>query len=154
MTKFTSFIFRLIATVAMFTTMAGAFLAFSPISTYAQPATPQFGNNVIKGFENIDGSQQGITGIITNIANWFIFILAAVAVLFIIYGGFLYVTDDGSGTKAGQGKKIVLQALVGLVIAIVSFTLVTVIVNITKSADFGGTTGSNTNTGPGMINIL
>jgi len=168
MTKISLFISRFIASVMMLVTLGGALtasvLVASPTTVYAQQACgnslgdrlPNFGTNCVGGLSNVKGDKAGIAALIQSIANFFIFVLAAISVLFIVYGGFLYVTDDGSGTKAGQGKKIVLNALLGLIIAVVSFTLVSLVVNLVSTVNVGSATngGSPTTGGPGMINIL
>jgi uncharacterized membrane protein len=159
MTNLSKFISRFVATLMMFVTLGGAVFATSivltPSSVQAQASCPQknsrlpdFGTNCIKGLSNVDGTQQGIAKLIQDVANFLIFVLAAISVLFIVYGGFLYVTDDGSGTKAGQGKKIVLQALIGLIIAVVSFTLVSLVVNFVTTLQVNsGSSSSSATTG-------
>ncbi len=79
------------------------------------------------GDTQIDGSKEGLSGIILTIARFAVYILGAIAVLFLVYGGFLYVTDDGSGSKAKQGGTIFRNAVVGLILAIAAFAIVNVI---------------------------
>ena len=43
---------------------------------------------------------------------------SAVAILFIIIGGFHYITSSGNATKLARAKKIILNAIIGLVILI------------------------------------
>ena len=89
-----------------------------------QPACAVIGNT------QIDGSASGLSNIILTVARFAVFILGAVAVLFLVYGGFLYVTDDGSGAKAKQGGTIFRNAVIGLILAIGSFAVVSVIGNL------------------------
>jgi hypothetical protein len=163
MTQIKNFLKGFIASAIMIITLSTAVLSTSLVLT-SVPANaqtdncnkvsnklPDFKNNCIKGLSGIKGDANGIASIIINIANFFIIILGAVSVLFIVYGGFLYVTDDGSGTKAGNGKKIVINALIGLVVALVSFTLVSLVVGFTTTADLSNATSSSSSTTGGGI---
>ena len=55
---------------------------------------------------------------IYSATNWLFMILVLLSVLFIIYGGFAYITASGDPEKAGKGGKIIVYALVGLAIAL------------------------------------
>lgn len=50
-----------------------------------------------------------------------------IAVAFIIYGGFRYITSGGNDEAAEAGKKILTNAIIGLVIIIFSYVIVVVI---------------------------
>ncbi|MDD5738908.1 MAG: pilin [Candidatus Pacebacteria bacterium] len=70
-----------------------------------------------------DSKNYGIVGmfnIIYNITNWVFFIMTLVAVLMIVYGGFVYITAAGDPAKAGSGKSILTFAIIGLAIALIA----------------------------------
>ena len=48
---------------------------------------------------------------------------AAIVVLFMIIGGFLYITSAGDTGRAEQGKNTITYAVVGLVVIIVAYTI-------------------------------
>ena len=75
------------------------------------------------GSEN-NGMQQFITRIILTVVEDLLQIVAYATVAFIIYGGFLYMTSSGAPDKAARGQKTVLNAAIGLFIAIASIGLV------------------------------
>jgi hypothetical protein len=52
-----------------------------------------------------------------------------VAVLFIIIGGFQYMTSAGNEELAERGKKTLQNGIIGLIIIILSYVIVTVIAN-------------------------
>lgn len=56
-------------------------------------------------------------------------IVGILSIAFIIYGGFQYITSRGNEEQASAGKKTLTSAIIGLVIVILSFTIVTVIYN-------------------------
>lgn len=70
-----------------------------------------------------DGNSQ-LAKMVNNVINLFSIVVGAVSVLMIIYGGFKYITSGGSddGTKAA--KNTILYALVGLIIVLISQTIV------------------------------
>lgn len=49
---------------------------------------------------------------------------ALVAVAFVIYGGFLYLTSQGEPDRAATARKTIINAVVGLVITIIATGLV------------------------------
>ncbi len=55
---------------------------------------------------------------IYSATNWLFMILVLLSVLFIIVGGFTYITASGDPEKAGKGGKIIVYALIGLAIAL------------------------------------
>jgi amino acid transporter len=66
-----------------------------------------------------------------SIAVWIITTIvslcAIIAVLFIIIGGFTYMTSAGNEERAKAGKKRVVNAIIGLIIIMLSYTIITVI---------------------------
>ena len=57
---------------------------------------------------------------IYTVTNWIFYILTLLAVLFIIYGGFTYLTSSGDPTKSAKGKGILTYAIIGLAIALIA----------------------------------
>lgn len=55
------------------------------------------------------------------------------AVGFLIYGGYMYVIARGDPGKVARGKKTIVSAIIGLVIAILATTISSTIVNILTS---------------------
>jgi hypothetical protein len=50
-------------------------------------------------------------------------------VLFVVYGGFRYVTAGGNEDSAKSAKKIILNSIIGLVVIILSYAILVVIDN-------------------------
>ena len=65
---------------------------------------------------------------VTNIVNIISFIVGAIAVLMIIYGGFRYITSGGDATKVTAAKNTILYGLIGLIIVAVAQILVQFVV--------------------------
>ena len=62
----------------------------------------------------------GMLNVIYTVTNWIFYILTLLAVLFIIYGGFTYLTSSGDPTKSAKGKSILTYAIIGLSIALLA----------------------------------
>ena len=71
------------------------------------------------------------------IVNYFLFFLGIVATIFVIYGGFLYVTSGGDDGGAEKGKKILMYAAIGIIIILISFALVTTLLGAGSNTDPG-----------------
>lgn len=109
----------------------------------------------------------GVWVVVTNVVEILIQAVGYVAVGFIIYGGFRYVTSQGESSAISEAKTTITRAIVGLVISIVSVLILNVTVGIfglrisgncseiTPGATSSATTGctqsgtSNSNTGSG-----
>ena len=62
---------------------------------------------------------------VTLIINYFLGILGLVAVAFLIYAGILMVTAGGNDEQITKARKVIMYAVVGIVIILLSWTIVT-----------------------------
>lgn len=70
------------------------------------------------------GGSGDLEDLITTIVNVLLFLIGVFSVIMIIYGGFRFVTSGGSAESVKTAKNTILYAIVGLVIAILSFAIV------------------------------
>lgn len=56
-------------------------------------------------------------------------VVGLIAVFFIIWGGFQYITSGANEELAESGKKTLRNGIIGLVVIILSYVIVTVITN-------------------------
>lgn len=82
------------------------------------------------------GGQGNARQLVLTIVNFFLTFLGLLAVVMIIYGGFLYVSAGGKEDKIETGKKIIMYAVIGIIIILLSFAIVNTVLN----AGTGGTT--------------
>ena len=74
-------------------------------------------------------------GIFATIANTLIFLVGAVAVIYLIIGGLRYVISNGDSKAVESAKNTILYAIVGIVVAVIAFALVQfVISSLNKTA--------------------
>lgn len=107
--------------------LAMAFTAVSPVSL---PVYADAKDEVKKGADmtNSGGSaKQDLPDIITTIINVMLFIAGALAVIMIIYGGIRYITAHGDEKQVKVAKDTIVYSVVGLIIAILAYALVTFI---------------------------
>jgi len=79
-----------------------------------------------------DGPQDmdALVGIINNIANAVFYILLAVAVIMLLVAAFTWLTAAGNEEKITSARKMLIWALVGVAVALLSKGLVTVITSV------------------------
>jgi hypothetical protein len=56
-----------------------------------------------------------------------------VAVLFVIIGGYFYVTSGGNAEQAEKGRNTMVNAIIGIIVVILSYVIINVIVNLVGS---------------------
>lgn len=130
------------------------FAVLSPVAVYSQDVDvcETFGN-CLTGTEDLADDSAGDIAInlILGISYFLIFIGVAVAVLYIVLGGYNLVTSGGDDSKAKSGRQMVTNAVIGLVLIIVSVTIVQLVANTVFGLDvpglFGGSNTASTNNG-------
>jgi Type IV secretion system pilin len=121
-----------------------SFLVFAilPISVSAQSNSLVPSKQTICGGSCpvIDGdfnpSRDGIANFIISIARFLTYIGGALTVLFVVYGGLLILTDLGGGDRAKAGWNCIKTSIIGLVIIILAYTVVSFIGSFLNNASF------------------
>lgn len=68
--------------------------------------------------------------LVVTLLNWVLILAAALAVVYLVYGGILYITAGGDAEKATKGRTAVVNAIIGIVIILLAFLLVAWVNNI------------------------
>lgn len=74
------------------------------------------------------GSADNATELIAVIIRVLLLIGGAIAVLFVIIGGYQYLTSGGNEESAEKGRKTVTNALIGVVLIVLAWVIVNVVV--------------------------
>lgn len=86
-------------------------------------------------------------GIFTMIVNIMLFIVGVLSVIMLIIGGLRYVVSGGNSSAVSAAKNTILYAIVGLVVALLSYAIVTFILRVVMGGDasslFGDGGGTN-----------
>ena len=73
-----------------------------------------------------NAAAQGTLGSnVTTLINYFLGLLGLIAVGFLIYAGILMVTAGGAEEQGTKARKIIMYAVIGIVIILLSYTIVT-----------------------------
>jgi len=78
---------------------------------------------------------RAIVGRIINIA---LGLLGSVAIIIVLYGGFLYMTAGGESEKVDKAKKVLINGFIGLTIILSSYAIVSFVINRLMGATEGG----------------
>jgi len=80
------------------------------------------------------GSTTTIAGLIGVVVGWLSLIVGAVAFFYLIYSGILYISAAGNPDQAKKGQQGIVNAIIGIVICVLAYTIITVIFNQAKTA--------------------
>lgn len=106
-------------------------LSVGSLFTLAQSTPTWFGDATSAGGIWVSGTEQlqggKLIDIVKNFINWILGMLALVALVILLRGGFQMVTAAGDDAKYKKGFKILQQAAIGLVFIGISWLVVSVI---------------------------
>jgi hypothetical protein len=71
----------------------------------------------------------GPGGLISDVTTLISVVAGIVAVVMIMYGGYLYITSSGDSNKIGEAKKTIMWSFVGLVVIVVARSIIVFVVN-------------------------
>lgn len=110
--------FALVATTALF-------VPALPVS--AQNCDPSQGAsagiNCAQG-DNVPDTLFGQGSIFTTVVNVLLFIIGALSVIMLIWGGIRYTTSGGNSSSVTAAKNTIMYAIIGLVVAFLAFAIV------------------------------
>ena len=115
--------------------LLGSFAVLAmPAVSYAQPTT----FSVESVGAQIGLGDADLKETVINILNWLLGIMALVAVVMIIIGGFTWLTAGGNEEKVDKAKKIISAAVIGLIIVLLAWAVVIFVArttaNVTENA--------------------
>ena len=115
---FAAFVFALVA-------------VFTPITPTAQAACEegvaggtQAGIDCARGKDTPGNLFQGEGSIFTTIVNVLLFLIGAISVIMLIYGGIRYTTSGGNSANVTAAKNTIMYAIIGLIVAFLAFAVV------------------------------
>ncbi len=109
-------------------------LLFLPAMVFAQTSAVGQGLTGIGGLRDLFGigglsQEPDLPHLIYDVIKLMLLFAGAIAVLFIIIGGYYYITASGNEEQSEKGKKTLINAIIGIVIIILAYTIITVIEN-------------------------
>ena len=67
---------------------------------------------------------------IVTVINFMLFFLGIIAVAFVIFAGFLFLTSRGDDGQVEKAKKTLIYAVIGIVIVMLSFAIVNTVIQV------------------------
>ncbi len=109
--------------------LASVFMAFGTIDmAYAQcdMSNPsiQTGANCAKGNGQPTDLFLGEGSVFKRVSNIMLFIIGAIAVIMLIFGGIRYVVSGGDQNQVTAAKNTILYAIIGIVVALLAYAAV------------------------------
>ena len=112
----------------MVTLLAGRAMASM---NYNNPA--QAGAEAARG-NGMPAELVGATGVFTRITNTVLFAVGIISVVMLIYGGLRYIISGGDSKKVTDAKNTIMYAIIGLIIAILSYAIVNFVISAVGGA--------------------
>lgn len=72
---------------------------------------------------------EDIKNLLITVVQWFYTIIFIVAVLFILLSAFSFITSKGDAIKVASAKRQLLYAVIGIVVALISYTIIELVKN-------------------------
>ncbi len=121
----------------MFALMVGALTLASFIPVAGASFLSDSDN--LKAVSDATGGEGDLKVLVLKILNFFLTFLGILAVIMVVYGGVTYVTSAGNDEAIGNAKKIIMYAVVGLIVILLSFAIIRTVLNAgTGGAATGG----------------
>ena len=97
--------------------------AFLPMGTVSAQSSIQDGINASQA-EGVPSKLFGDDSIFTTIVNILLFVIGAISVIMLIWGGIRYTTSGGSSGAVSSAKNTIMYAIIGLVVAFLAYAIV------------------------------
>ena len=101
--------------------------AFSPVLLMNHEVSASAVSEIQKGTSQVSSASSGadLPSIAKTVVNTMLFIVGILAVIMIIFSGIRYITAHGDKGQVESAKNTLIYSIVGLVIAIIAYALVT-----------------------------
>jgi type IV secretion system pilin len=77
--------------------------------------------------------KRSVAGVVAKIIDWALYISGAIAVIYVIYGGYRYLMSGGNEETATKARQTVYNALIGLIIIVLAYVIVNAVANLITS---------------------
>jgi cytochrome bd-type quinol oxidase subunit 2 len=122
--KFKTIITSIVFTFPIFVTPA---FAQKPPS-----ALDQFKKGVADSGAAASFTEKPLAELIGNILGALLSLVGLIFLIFVLYGGFMWMTSQGEKDKIDKAQKIIKNSSIGVVLIMLSYAIVTFIVNTVK----------------------
>ncbi len=85
----------------------------------------------------LDTGATGLSQVVTRVISWLMVFAGLVAVIYLIYGGLLYITAGGDAEKSKSGRTALINAIIGIVIIALALLIVRWVGSILQTGTAG-----------------
>jgi len=118
----------------------------SPFAQAASPKLQDASSNIETTASAAGVSSADIPSIAVTIVNALLTLVGMVFFIYFIYGGFKWMTATGSPEKVEKAKKLIINAVIGLAIIALAYTISYFIIQAIETVPATITPPANTNT--------
>jgi len=111
-----------------------AIVAFLLVPVLSFPAHAQIGMEYATNFGLQNASASDPRDMAVQIVKYLMTFLGIIAVVVILLGGFKWMTAAGNEDKLAEAKQLIIAGVIGLIIILAAFAIVTFVVGMTKNA--------------------
>jgi hypothetical protein len=79
------------------------------------------------------GENEGFLQVIGRVVDWLLVLAGVIAVVYLVYGGLLYITAGGDSEKATKGRTAVINAIIGIIIILLAIVIVSWVTGIVRT---------------------
>jgi hypothetical protein len=119
---------------------ASLFSLITTSTSYAFSLGMEDGASAAKGIEQVS-DLFGVTGVFSTVTSVLLFVIGAVSVIMIIIGGLRYVVSGGDSSNVSAAKNTILYAIVGLIVALLSYAVINFVLTNFSADGLGGGSG-------------
>ncbi|MDD5040321.1 MAG: hypothetical protein PHY34_04190 [Patescibacteria group bacterium] len=112
--------------------MKKVYIGIATLSMFALPMVAAAQVNIDEELGTTFGlGSADLESTVINIIQWILGFLGLIAVIFILYGGFMWMTAAGNEDRVSTAKKIITSAVIGLIVVLLAWAIVIFVVNQT-----------------------
>lgn len=112
-------------------------LMLAPRVIFAVPNESDFGFP-LAGSLNLPTGDDPVTEVVIPIVKWILGLLGLIAVIMIIYGGYLWLMAGGNEDQVTNAKKTIRAAVIGIAIVLLAYSISILVFNVITNASGAG----------------
>lgn len=75
--------------------------------------------------------------LVTTVIEWILWIAGVLAFVYLVYSGILYISAAGNPDQAKKGQQGIINAVIGIIIITLAFTILKVVQNAANTGNLG-----------------
>jgi hypothetical protein len=125
---------KMIIAVALMVLFGAFFLAIPAVEAQLLDQPNQYDSRFARSIFGGDT----VPVIISNIISFLLLIAGGIAIIFIIFAGFRYITAGGNESAAESAKKTLTNAIIGFIVILLAYLILKVVENLILQGVGGG----------------